>query len=501
MSAAPSARSRSRGRTRSSSRTCSRHRVLRSVRGRPVQVRVHHRRAPGRINDPVLLRLAEDRFWLSLADSDVLLWCKGLARNAGLDVRIHEPDVAPLQVQGPKSREVMTDLFGPEILDVPYYFMVERELNGMRVVISRTGYTGELGYELYLYDASRDGLKLWDALIEAGAPHGLSPIGPSHIRDRGRHPRARLRHDDRGQPLPGRLRLQVDGRARAGDGRRPARVGRGGAHRRAHPAGGGGERRRDEPLAAGGEPPGAAGRREQAALRDSLDRQPERRERAQRATPSRRGAGRRGRDRVERRPTRRARRGASSRAQRAPRRARRAPWRATSNESRSGVARVDQRPTAPAPQTCRPHARRRARAAGATAPRRAGQAGRGEAGLVDHQQHVEAELGRAARSARPRSPRASARPRARARRRRAGAMPPPARSSAIASVTGPVTCSLTTPCSGGRAASSRDERVPRRRALAVAVGRPAAAAAGRRRATRAIMSPSSRGSCGQNGSS
>ena len=119
----------------------------------------------GIINDPVLLRLAENHFWLSLADSDVLLWCKGLAHHSGLDVQISEPDVAPVQVQGPKSREVMTDLFGAAILDVPYYYMVDRELDGMRLVISRTGYTGELGYELYLRDASRDGLKLWDAII------------------------------------------------------------------------------------------------------------------------------------------------------------------------------------------------------------------------------------------------------------------------------------------------------------------------------------------------
>jgi aminomethyltransferase len=76
----------------------------------------------------------------------------------------------------------MADLFGAEILAVPYYYLVEREFDGMRLVVSRTGYTGELGYELYLYDASRDGLKLWDAIIQAGEPHGLSPAGPCHIR-------------------------------------------------------------------------------------------------------------------------------------------------------------------------------------------------------------------------------------------------------------------------------------------------------------------------------
>jgi glycine cleavage system aminomethyltransferase T len=136
----------------------------------------------GIINDPVLLRLGENHFWLSLADSDVLLWCKGIAHGLGLDVQITEPDVGPLQIQGPRSKEVMTDLFGAEILDVPYYFMVERELDGMQLVVSRTGYSGELGYELYLRNASRDGLKLWDAVIQAGEPYGLSPIGPCHIR-------------------------------------------------------------------------------------------------------------------------------------------------------------------------------------------------------------------------------------------------------------------------------------------------------------------------------
>jgi glycine cleavage system aminomethyltransferase T len=136
----------------------------------------------GIINDPVLLRLSENHFWLSLADSDVLLWCKGVAYSLGLHVQITEPDVGPLQIQGPRSKEVMTDLFGADILDVPYYFMVERELNGMQLVVSRTGYSGELGYELYLRNASRDGLRLWDAVIEAGEPYGLSPIGPCHIR-------------------------------------------------------------------------------------------------------------------------------------------------------------------------------------------------------------------------------------------------------------------------------------------------------------------------------
>ncbi|MER5390938.1 glycine cleavage T C-terminal barrel domain-containing protein [Saccharopolyspora sp. NPDC002686] len=136
----------------------------------------------GIINDPVLLRLGENHFWLSLADSDVLLWAKGLAHNLGMDVQIREPDVGPVQVQGPKSRDVMVDLFGESILDVPYYYAVERELNGMQVVVSRTGYTAELGYEIYLHNASRDGVQLWDAIWDAGEPHGMRVIGPCHIR-------------------------------------------------------------------------------------------------------------------------------------------------------------------------------------------------------------------------------------------------------------------------------------------------------------------------------
>lgn len=137
----------------------------------------------GIINDPVLLRLEDDRFWLSLADSDVGLWAQGLAVNSGMDVTISEVDVAPVQIQGPGSKEVMVDLFGTQILDVPYYFMSpDLELDGMRVCVSRTGYTSELGYEIYLYDATANGRKLWNTVLEAGATHDLRVTGPCHIR-------------------------------------------------------------------------------------------------------------------------------------------------------------------------------------------------------------------------------------------------------------------------------------------------------------------------------
>jgi glycine cleavage system aminomethyltransferase T len=136
----------------------------------------------GIINNPVLLRLGENHFWLSVADGDVLLWAKGIAAVSGHDVQIREPDVAPVQIQGPRSRDLMVDIFGEEILDLKYYWMDEYDLDGMDVVVSRTGYTGEVGFEIYLRNASRDGVKFWDKMLEAGEPHNLSPIGPCQIR-------------------------------------------------------------------------------------------------------------------------------------------------------------------------------------------------------------------------------------------------------------------------------------------------------------------------------
>jgi glycine cleavage system aminomethyltransferase T len=136
----------------------------------------------GILNDPVLLRLGENHFWLSLADSDILLWAKGLAYRSGLDVHIHEADVGPVQVQGPRSAAVMRDVFGDGVLDIPYYYLREYELDGMDLVVSRTGYTAEVGYEIYVRNASRDAERLWDRVWEAGKPHGMKVIGPCHIR-------------------------------------------------------------------------------------------------------------------------------------------------------------------------------------------------------------------------------------------------------------------------------------------------------------------------------
>jgi glycine cleavage system aminomethyltransferase T len=135
----------------------------------------------GIVNDPVLLRIEEDRWWMALADSDAGLWARGVATHAGMDVTVREPEVYPVQVQGPKSRDVMRAIFGPAIDDIKYYWTLTTEVDAIPVVISRTGWTGEVGYEVYLRDPSRGG-DLWDRLMEAGKPHDIRPIAPCEAR-------------------------------------------------------------------------------------------------------------------------------------------------------------------------------------------------------------------------------------------------------------------------------------------------------------------------------
>jgi len=135
----------------------------------------------GILNDPILLRLGENHFWLSLADSDVLLWAQGVAVNAGLNVKITEPDVSPLQLQGPESGKVMQALFGDDIADLRYYWLQQRELDGIPLVVSRTGWSSELGYELYLQDATR-GDELWEKIMAAGEKYDLAAGHTSSIR-------------------------------------------------------------------------------------------------------------------------------------------------------------------------------------------------------------------------------------------------------------------------------------------------------------------------------
>ncbi|HUL85374.1 MAG TPA: glycine cleavage T C-terminal barrel domain-containing protein [Actinomycetota bacterium] len=135
----------------------------------------------GIVNDPVLLRLAEDRFWLALADSDALLYAAGVAAGRGMDVRIFEADVAPMQIQGPRSRDLIRDLLGDAVADLRYYRCAEASVDGIPLVVSRTGWTGEVGYELYLCDTGR-GDDLFERVMAAGNPYGVRVIAPSEAR-------------------------------------------------------------------------------------------------------------------------------------------------------------------------------------------------------------------------------------------------------------------------------------------------------------------------------
>ena len=135
----------------------------------------------GILNDPVLLRLAENHFWLSLADSDILLWAQGVAVHSGLKVKITEPDVSPLQLQGPTSGDIMVKLFGDSIKDLKYYWLREYDLDGIPLIVSRTGWSSELGYEIYLRDGSK-GNDLYEKIMLAGKEHGLKPGHTSSIR-------------------------------------------------------------------------------------------------------------------------------------------------------------------------------------------------------------------------------------------------------------------------------------------------------------------------------
>ena len=136
----------------------------------------------GIVNDPVLLRVADDEFWFSISDSDVLLWSQGVNSFANFNVEIHEIDVSPVQIQGPKSVSLMEKMFGPHIRDIPYYGLVHDELNGRKVTISRTGFSAEVGFEIYLHDATLHADDVWPYILEQGREFNLRVIAPSHIR-------------------------------------------------------------------------------------------------------------------------------------------------------------------------------------------------------------------------------------------------------------------------------------------------------------------------------
>lgn len=136
----------------------------------------------GILNDPVLLRLTEDEFWFSISDSDLMLWLQGVNVGKKYDIAIDEIDVCPLQIQGPLSENLMAKLAGEPVRDIPYYGLMETTLEGVDIVISQTGFTGEKGYEIYVRDAHQNAEIVWNAVLEAGEEFGLQVVAPAHHR-------------------------------------------------------------------------------------------------------------------------------------------------------------------------------------------------------------------------------------------------------------------------------------------------------------------------------
>lgn len=132
------------------------------------------------INDPVLQQIGEDEIWLSIADSDMKHWAEGIAVASGMDAAVFEPDASPLAVQGPKAVEVAASLFGGWVRELGHFAFRKTDLDGIPLIVARSGWSKQGGFEIYLLDGGR-GADLWDKVAEAGAPHGIGPGAPNYI--------------------------------------------------------------------------------------------------------------------------------------------------------------------------------------------------------------------------------------------------------------------------------------------------------------------------------
>jgi glycine cleavage system aminomethyltransferase T len=136
----------------------------------------------GVLNDPILLRIAEDEFWFSISDSTLMQWLQGVNVGKDFDVEIDEIDVAPMQIQGPLSEDVMIDVVGEEVSEIPYYGLMEAEVDGCDVLVSQTGFSGEKGFEIYVEDALENAERVWDPVLDSVKEHGGMQIAPGHHR-------------------------------------------------------------------------------------------------------------------------------------------------------------------------------------------------------------------------------------------------------------------------------------------------------------------------------
>ena len=132
------------------------------------------------LNDPIVLRLAEDQFWFSVADTDVVLWAGGIARGMGLDVQVHEPDVWPLALQGPRADDVAALIFGEAVRAIKFFGFARLPFEGRELVVARSGWSAQGGFEFYVDDAEVGG-RLYDALMTAGEPFDIGPGCPNLI--------------------------------------------------------------------------------------------------------------------------------------------------------------------------------------------------------------------------------------------------------------------------------------------------------------------------------
>lgn len=130
------------------------------------------------INDPIMLKLRDDLYWFSIADSDIWFWARAIAAERGLNVTISEPDVSPLAVQGPKAPAVVSSIFGDWVHDLKYFWFSETEINGIPVAVQRSGWSKQGGFEIYLQDGTR-GDELWSIVKEAGQPYAIGNGGPT----------------------------------------------------------------------------------------------------------------------------------------------------------------------------------------------------------------------------------------------------------------------------------------------------------------------------------
>ena len=130
------------------------------------------------INDPILLKLADDLYWFSIADSDIWMWAKAIAAERGLNVEISEPDVSPMALQGPKAEDVVAHVVGDWVRDVKYFWFKEMDIEGIPVAVQRSGWSKQGGFEIYLRDGTK-GTQLWNIFKEAGQPWGIGPGGPT----------------------------------------------------------------------------------------------------------------------------------------------------------------------------------------------------------------------------------------------------------------------------------------------------------------------------------